>query len=94
MKLWQAGIPNAVALLGTAVTSAHVRLLAQARSVVLFLDADEVGDHATEDASSRRIHPDLRNVRGPPGSDPAELPEAHLIALLTGVLSFPTPCTP
>jgi len=92
MKLWQAGIRNAVALYGAVVTPAHVRLLTQARTVALFLDADDAGDRATRDACRHRIHPDLRIIRGPTGTDPADLPEEQLLALLTGVISIPTPC--
>jgi hypothetical protein len=90
MKLWQAGIPNGVALLGTVVTPTHVSLFSQARAVILFLDADDAGDRATQDACRRNIHPDLRIVRGPTGTDPADLPEAQLLTLLTGVTCLPT----
>jgi DNA primase len=91
MKLWQAGIPNAVALLGTVVTPRHVSLFAQARTVALFLDADAAGDRATEHACRQRIHHNLRIVRGPTGTDPADLPETQLMDLLAGVLAFRTP---
>lgn len=90
MKLWQAGIPNGVALLGSVMTPTHVRLLSQARVVTLFLDADDAGDRATQDTRRRNIHPDLRIVRGPTGTDPADLPEAELLTLLTGVTRLPT----
>lgn len=91
MKLWQAGITNAVALHGAAVTPAHVQLLARAKTVVLFLDADDTGDHAAASARQRGIHPDLRIVRGPTGTDPADLPEADLTHLLAPVIQLPVP---
>lgn len=91
MKLWQAGIPNAVALYGAVVTPAHVRLLARARTVVLFLDADDTGDHAAVSARQRGIHPDLRIVRGPTGTDPADLSEADLTHLLATVIQLAVP---
>ena len=89
MKLWQAGVPNAVALYGAVVTPDHVRLLARARTVVLFLDADDTGDRAAAHARQRRIHPDLRIVRGPSGTDPADLHDADLVRLLADVIQLP-----
>lgn len=94
MKLWQAGVPNAVALYGAVVTPTHVRLLTQARTIALFLDADDTGERATQDARRRRIHDDLRIIRGPTGTDPADLPEAQLVDLLTGVFRPSLPRDP
>lgn len=91
MKLWQAGVPNAVALYGAAVTPAHRRLLARARTVVLFLDGDDTGDQAAASARQRGIHPDLRIVRGPSGTDPADLSEADLTHLLAPVTQLAVP---
>lgn len=47
LALWQAGIRNAVAVSGTALTKDHVQILSRfARKVFLFLDGDEPGRKA------------------------------------------------
>jgi DNA primase len=47
LALWQAGIRNAVAVSGTALTKDHVQILSRfARKVFMFLDGDEPGRKA------------------------------------------------
>jgi DNA primase len=72
----QAGIRNAVGLMGTALTGEQVSELARmARRVLLALDADAAGQEAmlraARAAASRRL--ELRVVPMPAGTDPAEL---------------------
>jgi DNA primase len=76
IALHQAGMPNAVGLMGTALTGEQVGELARmAQTVLLALDADSAGQEAMLRASSlaarRRL--ELRVVPLPAGTDPAEL---------------------
>jgi DNA primase len=73
--LSQAGIENAVATLGTALTDAHMKLLAPlADRVVMCFDNDEAGlraaDRAVEGALRHRV--ETRVVIIPGGQDPAD----------------------
>ena len=76
IALHQAGMRNAVGLMGTALTAEQVGELARmAQTVLLALDADSAGQEAMLRASSlaakRKL--ELRVVPLPAGSDPAEL---------------------
>jgi DNA primase len=76
IALHQAGMRNAVAQMGTALTGDQVGELARmAQTVLLALDADTAGQEAMLRASSvaakRKL--ELRVVPLPPGADPAEL---------------------
>jgi DNA primase len=76
IALHQAGMRNAVGLMGTALTGEQVGELARmAQTVLLALDADSAGQEAMLRASSlaakRRL--ELRVVALPAGADPAEL---------------------
>jgi DNA primase len=76
IALHQAGMRNAVGLMGTALTSEQVGELARmAQTVLLALDADSAGQEAMLRASSmaakRKL--ELRVVPLPAGSDPADL---------------------
>jgi DNA primase len=76
IALHQAGMRNAVGLMGTALTSEQVGELARmAQTVLLALDADSAGQEAMLRASSlaARRKLELRVVALPAGSDPAEL---------------------
>jgi len=76
IALHQAGIANAVGLMGTALTGEQVGELARMASVVLLaLDADSAGQEAMLRASSLadRRKLELRVVLLPAGTDPAEL---------------------
>jgi len=76
IALHQAGIRNAVGLMGTALTAEQVGELSRmAQTVLLALDADSAGQEAMLRASTlaakRKL--ELRVVPLPAGSDPAEL---------------------
>ncbi|HLH14997.1 MAG TPA: DNA primase, partial [Solirubrobacteraceae bacterium] len=76
IALHQAGMRNAVGLMGTALTGEQVSELARmAQTVLLALDADSAGQEAMLRASSlaarRRL--ELRVVPMPAGTDPADL---------------------
>ncbi|HXW59310.1 MAG TPA: DNA primase [Solirubrobacteraceae bacterium] len=76
IALHQAGIRNAVGLMGTALTGEQVAELGRmASTVLLALDADAAGQNAmlraADLAARRRL--DLRVVALPAGTDPAEL---------------------
>ncbi len=76
VALRQAGLPNAVGLMGTALTGEQVAELARmAQTVLLALDADSAGQdamlRAARLAAGRNL--ELRVVTLPGGKDPAEL---------------------
>jgi DNA primase len=76
IALRQAGLPNAVGLMGTALTGDQVAELARmAQTVLLALDADSAGQdamlRAARLAAGRNL--ELRVVTLPGGKDPAEL---------------------
>ncbi len=76
IALHQAGLRNAVGLMGTALTEDQVGELARlAPRVLLALDADSAGQgamlRAAQVAAGRRL--ELRVVPLPPGSDPADI---------------------
>jgi DNA primase len=76
IAMHQAGMPNAVGLMGTALTAEQVGELARMASTVqLALDADTAGQEAmlraSQLAARRRL--ELRVVSLPGGMDPAEL---------------------
>ena len=76
IALHQAGMRNAVGLMGTALTAEQVGELARmANSVLLALDADTAGQEAMLRASTlaARRKLELRVVPLPAGADPAEL---------------------
>ena len=76
----QAGVTNAVATLGTAMTEEHVRFLRRfAEKVVLVYDSDAAGQQAAERSISRFLAQDLdlRVLNVPSGKDPADYLETH-----------------
>jgi DNA primase len=75
LALHQAGIRNAVGIMGTALTNEQVETLAKiAGTGVLCLDADNAGRHAMlKAAQAARGRLELRVVALPEGCDPAEL---------------------
>lgn len=73
--LWQAGIRNAVATLGTALGEEHFRLLSRlTNQVILAFDADSAGLDASERglAFLTKFNLDFRVLRLPAGKDPAD----------------------
>lgn len=76
----QAGITNAVATLGTAMSEEHVRFLRRfAEKVVLVYDSDAAGQQAAERSISRFLAQDLdlRILNVPSGKDPADYLGSH-----------------
>nr|WP_261344781.1 DNA primase [Neorhodopirellula pilleata] len=75
-----AGIDRAVAVLGTALTEAHVRILKRyAARVVLVLDGDEAGRRRAEEVLELFVtaDADLRILTLPDNADPADFLAAH-----------------
>jgi DNA primase len=73
LMLYQSGIKNAVATLGTALTEQHLKALSShADSIYLLFDPDEAGEKAVERATigAARLRLDLRVLRLP--KDPAD----------------------
>jgi len=76
----QAGFENAVAVLGTALGEAHVRLLRRfADRIVLVLDGDEAGQKRAGEVLELFVaqQVDLHVVTLPEGSDPADFLREH-----------------
>lgn len=79
----QAGIKNAVATLGTALTEEHVRFLRRFEAqVVLVYDSDDAGQRAAERSISNFLSwdLDLRILNVPSGKDPADYLQEHSAA--------------
>lgn len=75
-----AGIENSVAVLGTALTASHVRVLKRfVNRVVLVLDGDEAGKRRAEEVLELFVtaDADLRILTLPDGLDPADFLSAH-----------------
>ncbi len=75
VSLWQVGVRNVVATLGTALTDAHVRLLSRfADTVYLCFDPDEAGLRAADRAAETVLRGRLaaRIVTLPDGEDPSD----------------------
>jgi DNA primase len=96
LALHQAGIPEVVAIMGTALTDDQLKELTRGEGMVyLALDADNAGKQATFRASgmAEERNAELRVVAMPGGRDPAEIiaedgPEAFR-ALLEAALTVP-----
>jgi DNA primase len=97
LALHQAGIRNAVGIMGTALTEEQVRELARiVQTLELCLDADRAGQdamlRAAKIASEHRPPLELRVVPLPEGTDPAELIEREgaeaLRSLVAGSRAF------
>ncbi len=72
----QAGYPNTVAISGTALTPEHITLLSRmSKNLVLALDADDAGlASVAKSAKSALVEGfDVKVVRMPEGSDPADI---------------------
>ncbi|MBM4253771.1 MAG: DNA primase, partial [Deltaproteobacteria bacterium] len=74
LQLWQSGFPEAVACLGTAFTSAQLKLMkAATAAVVLLFDGDSAGQKATLSAVRVALSVPEIQVKAavlPPGEDP------------------------
>ncbi len=75
IALWQAGIKNGVAVLGTAFTDAHANLIRRyAKKVIMLFDSDEAGLSAIKRGAQSLLASDLsvKVVRLPDAKDPDE----------------------
>jgi len=81
ISLHEAGFPNAVAALGTALTLDHIRVLARYRvdRIICLFDGDAAGQHAAERTVQfiDKTEANLLCVVLPNGQDPAEFLAAH-----------------
>jgi len=80
VSLYQSGIKNVVAPLGTALTSGHIRLLARySKNVVVIFDGDDAGSKAAVRALPLFIAADLtpRAVAMPKDEDPDSFVKKH-----------------
>jgi DNA primase len=102
IALHEAGVANAVATLGTALTREHVRLLSRfARRVVYLFDGDAAGLRAADRASEfidKSITPEAGRERVelfvaviPGGQDPADYVETEGAAALADVVADAAP---
>lgn len=76
----QCGVENAVAVLGTALGQAHLKLLRNyCDSIVLILDGDEAGQKRSDDVLELFLHAqlDVRVLTLPEGMDPADFLLKH-----------------
>lgn len=76
----QHGVQNAVAVLGTALGSPHLKILRNhCDSVVLLLDGDEAGQRRSDDVLELFLHAqlDVRVLTLPQGMDPADFVLKH-----------------
>ncbi|MBM4253751.1 MAG: toprim domain-containing protein, partial [Deltaproteobacteria bacterium] len=81
LQLWQSGFPEAVACLGTAFTSAQLKLMkAATAAVVLLFDGDSAGQKATLSAVRVALSVPEIQVKAavlPPGEDPDSFVRTH-----------------
>lgn len=95
LKLWAKGVDETVACLGTAITTAHLRLIEPlANTVILLLDGDAAGQKASLRAVTTAIevpHVDVRVCALPAGLDPDEFVEKHGVEALQNLLRESVP---
>lgn len=92
LSLYQAGIKNCIAPLGTALTDAQVKLLGRyAKNVIILFDGDEAGIRATiraiEIIESQNIESGIIEI--PLGLDPDDIIKKHGINGLNKLLKYP-----
>lgn len=80
ISVWQAGFPQGIATLGTALTEQQARMIRRnAESVVLLFDGDAVGQEATAKAINilQEAGVVVRIAPLPPGTDPDDYIRQH-----------------
>jgi DNA primase len=83
LKVHQAGIRNVVGLMGSALSEHQEKLLCSFKSVVLFLDGDEVGREAAKIISGRLVHSHFVKVISlPEGKQPDRLSSEEIRTVL------------
>jgi DNA primase len=95
LKVHQAGVPAVVALMGAALYDAQQRaLLEHFRQLILMLDGDRAGRHATADLTRRlRPHASVEVIHLPDGVQPDQLSSAALRELLPSRIAAMPPRT-
>ncbi len=89
MRLAQAGIPNAVALLGTNLSAVQAAWLSAAARVLLLLDGDQAGRKAVHAISQRLAGATTAVIHHlPEGHEPEDLSDGELAALVQEHLPF------
>lgn len=81
MRLWEAGVKNAVAILGTGFSKQHKLLLHKVgcQRIVCVLDSDEAGQKATSGVEKMcKGYFDYRTLTLPDSKDPGEMDPAQL----------------
>ena len=74
LKVWQSGLLNVVALMGSSLSEAQQKFLSDFARVVLFLDGDEAGRTAARDIASMLVHQTfVKIVNLPDGKQPDQL---------------------
>lgn len=94
MSCWKAGIENIVAVLGTALTEAHVKTLMRfTKKIIYMFDGDAAGQKAARRAVQfiEKDDIDLRCVILPDGQDPDDYVRANGGAALRGLLDESIP---
>ena len=94
MSCWKAGIENIVAVLGTALTEAHVRTLTRfTKRIIYMFDGDAAGQKAARRAIQfiEKDDIDLRCVTLPGGMDPDDYVRAEGVDKLRELISKSEP---
>lgn len=97
VMLHQAGFSNAIATLGTALTTEHLPLLKRGEpKVIIAYDGDKAGLNAAYKASLLLSHSDFKGgvVIFEDGYDPADMVKNNKINILQKKLNKPTPFIP
>jgi DNA primase len=83
LNVWQAGVQNVVALMGSSLSTHQERLLSRFERIILFLDGDDAGVQATRVIADRLVRSRfVRAVEIAAGRQPDELSSEEIRALL------------
>ncbi len=89
MRLTQAGVPNVIALLGTAASPVQLGWLARAPRVLIMLDGDYAGRSGTAAlASALKDSTEVMVHNLPDGKEPEDLSDRNLAATVNRYLLF------
>ena len=83
LNVWQAGLQNVVALMGSSLSAQQERLLSRFKRIILFLDGDDAGVQATKVIADRLVRSRfVRAVKIAGGEQPDELSSEEIRGLL------------